>query len=311
MKLSIVATLYQSERHVDEFCDRAAAAARQVAVGDYEIVLVNDGSPDGSLDRAVARSRGDGHVVVVDLSRNFGHHKAMMSGLAHARGELVFLIDSDLEEEPEWLIPFERQMKRDLCDVVFGVQERRKGGLVERWSGFVFYKLLRALTGLSIPDNIVVARLMTRRYLDALLSHREREVFVAGLWTITGFDQRPQAVRKHDKGESSYTLRRKFAQLVDSVTSFSSAPLVGIFYIGLLISLLSGTYAIYLAVHWLFLAIPPGGWTSLITSIWLLGGLSILFIGVVGIYVAKVFSETKGRPNTIVRCVYGRDGEGR
>lgn len=308
MKLSVVATLYQSEGYVDEFCDRAAAAAAQVAGDDYEIVLVNDGSPDDSLARAVARSRRDGHVVVIDLSRNFGHHKAMMSGLEHARGELVFLIDSDLEEEPEWVVPFERQLGQDGCDVVFGVQERRKGGFLERWSGFLFYRLLRAATGLSIPDNIVVARLMTRRYVDALVSHREREVFAAGLWAITGFDQRPQVVRKHHKGGSSYTLRRKFSQLVDSVTSFSSAPLVGIFYVGLVISLMSGMYALYLAVHWLFLATPPGGWTSLITSIWLLGGLSILFIGIVGIYVAKVFSEAKGRPNAIVRCVYGRDG---
>lgn len=306
VKLSIVATLYGSAKYIREFCDRASAAAEGLVGSDYEIVLVNDGSPDDSRQLAIARSVEDPHILVVDLSRNFGHHKAMMAGLGHAAGELVFLIDSDLEEQPEWLSGFHRQMGEDECDVVFGVQDRRKGGAIERWTGFVFYKVLRALTGLPIPDNIVVARLMTRRYVDALLLHGEREVFAAGLWAITGFEQRAQVVRKQHKGESSYTLRRKVSQLVDSVTSFSSAPLIGIFYFGLLISLISGVYIAYILIHWLFLATPPDGWTSLIASVWLLGGLSILFIGVVGIYVSKVFSEAKARPNAIVRGVFGR-----
>src|SRR5450631_3293689 len=106
MKLSIVATLYQSSLHIDEFHRRAGTAAQRLVGSDYEIILVNDGSRDDSLDLAVAISRHDRHVIVVDLSRNFGHHKAMMTGLAHAQGDRVFLIDSDLEEEPEWLETF-------------------------------------------------------------------------------------------------------------------------------------------------------------------------------------------------------------
>jgi len=103
MKLSIVATLYQSEPHIVEFHQRASAAAKQLVGEDYEMVLVHDGSPDNSLDIAIRLTETDSHVVIVDLSRNFGHHKAMMTGLAHSKGELVFLIDSDLEEEPEWM----------------------------------------------------------------------------------------------------------------------------------------------------------------------------------------------------------------
>lgn len=108
MKLSIVATLYQSAPHIKEFYVRVSAVAQQLVGDDYEIVLVNDGSPDDSLDIAIQLTDTDDHVVVVDLSRNFGHHKAMMTGLAYAKGEQVFLIDSDLEEEPEWLISFEK-----------------------------------------------------------------------------------------------------------------------------------------------------------------------------------------------------------
>jgi putative glycosyltransferase len=304
MKLSIVATLYQSAPHIGEFHRRASEVARQFAGENYEIVFVNDGSPDNSLDLAARLTESDTHVVVVDLSRNFGHHKAMMTGLAHASGERIFLIDSDLEEEPEYLISFAQQMQSDSCDVVYGIQERRKGGLFERWSGQWFYRFFQALTGLTLPENIVTARLMTRRYVDALLRHEEREVFMAGLWYITGFDQRPQIVRKHSTSETTYTFRRKMSLLVNSVTSFSNAPLVSIFYIGVAISLFAAIYIVYLIGHWLFFAKPMSGWTSVMASIWLLGGMIISFIGVVGIYLSKVYSETKQRPYTIVRQVY-------
>lgn len=306
MRLSIVATLYQSAPCVTEFHRRASAAARQLVGEDYEIVLVNDGSPDDSLDLAVQLTESDNHVVVVDLSRNFGHHKAMMTGLGHAKGERVFLIDSDLEEEPECLITFSKQMQGDPCDVVYGVQEQRKGRWFERWSGQWFYRFFKALTGLALPENIVTARLMTRRYVDALLRHGEREVFMAGLWHITGFAQCPQIVKKHSTSETTYTFRRKISLLVNSVTSFSNAPLVGIFYIGVWISLIAIFYIVYLIIHWLFLANPPSGWTSVMASIWLLGGMVISFIGVVGIYLSKIFSETKQRPYTIVRRIYAK-----
>ncbi len=306
MKLSIVATLYQSAAYIAEFHRRASAAAKQLVGDEYEIVLVNDGSPDDSLDVAVQLTEGDSHVVVVDLSRNFGHHKAMMTGLAHSKGQQVFLIDSDLEEEPEWLISFAEQMAKEKCDVVYGVQEKRKGSLFERWSGQWFYRFFNVLTGLELPGNIVNARLMTRRYLDALLRHEEREVFMAGLLHITGFLQNPQTIKKHSTSETTYTFRRKMSLLVNSVTSFSNAPLIGIFYIGISISLFASFYTASLVIQWMFLAKPLGGWTSVMASIWLLGGMIISFIGVVGIYLSKIYSETKQRPYTIVRQVYAK-----
>jgi putative glycosyltransferase len=306
MKLSIVATLYKSAPYIREFHERASATAQKLVGDEYELVLVNDGSPDNSLDMAVQLTERDRHVVIVDLSRNFGHHKAMMTGLAHSKGERIFLIDSDLEEEPEYLTSFTPQMETESCDVVYGVQEQRKGGWFERWSGQWFYLFFKALTGLTLPENVVTARLMTRRYVDALLRHEEREVFMAGLWHITGFDQHPHIVKKHSTSETTYNFRRKMSLLVNSVTSFSNAPLVSIFYIGVSISLLALVYIIYLVVHWMFLAKPMSGWTSVMASIWLLGGMVISFIGVVGIYLSKIFSETKQRPYTIVRQVYGK-----
>lgn len=305
MKLSIVATLYQSALHIKEFYRRCTDVAIKLAVDDYEIILVNDGSPDNSLDLAIALSANDSHVIVVDLSRNFGHHKAMMTGLAHASGEQIFLIDSDLEENPEWLLCFAQRLSEEHCDVVYGVQEQRKGGFFERISGLWFYKLFKIITGLALPENVVTARLMTRRYMQALLLHKEREVVISGLWVITGFDQRAQVINKKNSSETTYTLRRRMSVLVNAVTSFSNKPLIAIFYIGISILGVAVLYVAYLFVHWAFFARPLSGWTSVMASIWFLGGLIISMIGVVGIYLSKVFSEAKQRPYTIVRQVYG------
>jgi putative glycosyltransferase len=305
MQISIVATLYQSSPHLEEFYRRITLTVAKLT-DDYEIILVNDGSPDDSLERAIKISETDPKVCVVDLSRNFGHHKAMMTGLAHTQGDYIFLIDSDLEEEPEWLLSFFEQIHRDRCDVVYGVQDRRKGGFFERWSGLLFYRLFRLLTRLEMPENMVTARLMSRRYVDALLRFEEREVFLWGLWHIIGFDQRPNVVGKHSSSKSTYTLARKIALTINAITSFSNAPLVAIFYIGALISLVALVFAIYLVFNWLLRSEPLMGWTSTVISIWLIGGMIISFMGVVGIYLSKVFSETKRRPFTIVRQIYGK-----
>ncbi|GAA4337555.1 glycosyltransferase family 2 protein [Variovorax defluvii] len=311
MKLSVVATLYCSAPYLDEFHARVTQAARQLAGDDYEIVLVNDGSPDDSLERAIGLTRIDRHVAVVDLSRNFGHHKAMMTGLASSRGELVFLIDSDLEEEPEWMGDFALQMEAQSCDVVYGVQANRRGGWFEQFSGALFYRAFRLLTGVGQPDNIVTARLMSRRYVDALLLHEERELNIGGLWVVTGFKQVQRIVKKHATSPTTYSLSRKISHLVNAVTSFSSLPLVFTFYSGLVISLSALVYIVYLSIRYAFIAAPPSGYTSIIASVWLFSGLIIFFLGIQGIYISKVFSEVKRRPYTIVRQIYGHhDGEG-
>ena len=306
MKLSIVATLYQSAPHIIEFHQRASIAASQLVGEDYEIVLVNDGSPDNSLNLAVQLTESDGHVVVVDLSRNFGHHKAMMTGLMNSKGERIFLIDSDLEEEPEFLSAFADRMQSERCDVVYGIQQQRKGNWFERLSGRLFYRLFNSLAGLALPENLVTARLMTRRYVDALLLHKERELMLAGIWHITGFDQRAEKVTKYKTSDTTYTFRHKVSVLVNGVTSFSNVPLLSIFYIGIFIFAAASIYIAYLVLSWIFIAKPLGGWTSVMASIWLLGGMIIAFIGVVGIYLAKIFSETKQRPYTIVRQIYSK-----
>lgn len=306
MKLSIVATLYKSASYITEFHERSSAVASQLVGDDYEIVLVNDGSPDNSLDLAVQLAEFDRHVVVVDLSRNFGHHKAMITGLEHALGERVFLIDSDLEEDPEWLLNFSEVMAIELADVVYGVQSARKGTLFERWSGEAYYSIFNWLCNIDHPRNIVTARLMSRRYVNALLSFREREMVISCLWVITGFKQCQRVVKKHMSSATTYSLAKKIEHATNSVTSFSEVPLKLIFYTGLTIFASALLYACFLIFIKLAFSQVVDGWTSVMVSIWLLGGLVISFVGVIGIYLAKVFSETKQRPYTIVREIYGQ-----
>lgn len=306
MKLSIVATLYDSAEYIAEFHKRASAAARQLAGEDYEIVLVNDGSPDNSVELAAQLTENDGHIIVIDLSRNFGHHKAMMAGLQYSTGDRVFLIDSDLEEEPEWLTIFSGKMIAEKADVVYGVQTRRKGNWFEQLSGYLYYSLFNWLSNIDHPRNIVTARLMSRRYVDALLCHGERELVISCLWVITGFKQCAQAVKKHETSKSTYGLFKKLNHLVNAVTSFSEAPLRIIFFCGIVVFVVACAYASWLVANRFLMARPIDGWTSLMVSIWILGGLIISFIGVIGIYLAKIFSETKQRPYVIVREIHGK-----
>lgn len=304
VRLSIVTTLYCSADHLREFHERISAAARRVT-DDYELIFVNDGSPDGSLDVALDLFRRDHRVRVIDLSRNFRHHKATLTGLAHARGELVFKIDCDLEEAPELLPEFCEVLQRHPdADAVFGVQQRRKGRWFERLSGSLFYRVFNFLSDTRVPENQCSARLMTRRFVESLTAHRDREVFMSGLLALTGYRQIAHPVTKHDKGSSTYGLGRKLALAVTAVTSFSSRPLVMIFHLGMLIFLGAAIAALCLIVRRLAFGGVLTGWASLIVSIWLLGGITIFCIGLLGVYLATMFSEIKPRPYTIVRRIY-------
>jgi putative glycosyltransferase len=307
LTLSIVSSMYRSAAFLAEFHARCTAAATRLAGSSYEIILVNDGSPDRSLQTAVDLHVRDPHVRVIDLSRNFGHHKALMTGLAHARGDRVFLIDCDLEEDPAWLQTFHDTLTSHGVDVVYGVQAERKGDWLERTAGRLFFSLFNRMLTHPIPVNVVTARLMTARYVKALVSHQEREICLSGLWVITGFEQRPITIQKGSRPDSSYTTRMRLSAFANAITSFSNRPLIYIFQIGMAVMALSVVAAVVLLYMSLNGRIGVPGWASIMVSIWFLGGLIIFCVGVIGMYLAKIFTEIKQRPYTIVRAEYGAD----
>jgi putative glycosyltransferase len=306
MKLSIVATLYRSSASIVEFHARAMAAAAMLA-DEVEMILVNDGSPDDSLARALEIQAGDPRVTVLDLARNFGHHKAMMTGLAHARGDLVFLIDSDLEEPPELLHRFHAELVSRDWDVVFGVQARRRGKLFERMTGAAFFGLVEALSDQSIPRNVVTARLMRRDYVRALVLHRDREMQISHLWVLAGFRQKALEIDKLSLSPSTYSLRRKIEMAVKHITTTSTKLLYWVLYFGGAVCIASVCLIIYFLVRYLSSGIGVSGYTSLIVSMWFFGGTTSLILGIIGIYIANVLSEVKRRPYTHLRAIYRVD----
>ncbi len=300
--ISVVATLYRSSPYINEFYQRVCAVMAQIQCSDFEIVFVNDGSPDDSLAVATALAKADPRITIVDLSRNFGHHKAIMTGLAYAQGSLIYLLDSDLEEEPEWLPDFLHILQQQNADVVYGVQQTRKGKFSERLFGSLFYKLMDIVSRSDYPRDVVTARLMTRRYVDALLQHSEREVFFVNIFHITGFVQIAQHVKKHSTSPTSYTLQKKLTHVLNAVTSYET-PLVGIFYGGLLVIFLAFLYIVYLVTTYVLFGNFLIGWTSLVVSIWCVGGVIITILGLIGMYLSRIYIEIKQRPRTIIRDV--------
>lgn len=303
IKLSIVSTLYRSADTIEPFYERCMAAASGLCQ-DIELVLVNDGSPDDSLARALDLNERDSRVVVVDLSRNFGHHKAMMTGLTVASGDYVLLIDSDLEEEPELLITFWDRLQQGDCDVVYGVQEARRGGWFERVTGNVFFWLVDKLSDQKLPRNLITARLMKRQYVRELIRHRDREFFIAHLWLLTGFRQEPLTVRKLSLSPTTYSVRKRVEMLVKYVTTTSTKLLHIILYLGLTTAGLSVAAVLYIIARYLWTGVAADGWTSLIVSICFFGGLTILILGILGIYIANIYSETKRHPYAVVRGIH-------
>jgi putative glycosyltransferase len=305
MTLSIVTTMYHSSLYVDEFYDRITAEA-QTITDDYEIIFVDDGSPDDSLQKAIKLYKKDKKVKVIELSRNFGHHKAIMTGLSHAKGEFVFLIDVDLEEEPELLGRFweELQSGEDL-DVVYGVQESRKGRWFERWSGRIYYQVFNYLVDEGkIAKNILAVRLMKNNYIKNLLAFKEKEFFFAPICEMTGFNQKDLKIKKHSTSPTTYTFWHKYNLLINSIFTFSIKPLYFMFYLGNIITFISFIYIINIVIKKLIFDVNIAGWTSLIASIWFLGGLIILFLGTISIYISKIFIETKNRPFAIIKKIY-------
>ena len=310
MKLSVVTTLYKSSDHIEEFYLRITKEVTKLT-DDYEIIFVDDGSPDDSLQKCIKLHKQDSKIKILELSRNFGHHKAIMTGLYNAQGDYIFLIDCDLEERPELLESFWQFLQKDKeVDVVYGVQEKRKGGWFERLSGALYYKIFNLLADDGkTPNNVLTVRLMKKSYVDQILLFNEKDFFFAHICELTGFNQQSMIVEKLNTSSTTYTFFRKYNLLINSIFTFSVKPLYFIFYFGLLITIISFVYSANLIINKIFFKIDIEGWTSIVASIWVIGGILTSFLGIVSIYISKIFIETKNRPFSIIKKIYGSNSK--
>jgi putative glycosyltransferase len=302
MKLSVVTTIYRSADCIEEFHRRAVEVAETIGV-ELETVFVNDGSPDNGVQVAEALARRDSRVVVVDLARNFGQYHALLAGIGIATGDRVAILDGDLDEDPLWLVDFHRAMNERNCDVVFGISDDLGRGALYRFGRNAYYLALKMLSAVSFPRNVATARLMTRRYVDAALTFEEREIFLAGLLYVAGFEQIGVPVAKVVRSPTTYSLHRLARLFITNVTSFSVRPLLAISVLGLALSMLAGLYIAYLLIRILVFGIAVPGWASVIGAVVLFSGVTLFCNGVIAIYIATIFLEVKRRPRVIIRSI--------
>ncbi len=306
MKLSVVTTMYYSRSFLHEFYVKVVAAVRELGF-EYELIFVDDGSPDDSLQVAIELQSTDSKIKVVELSKNFGHQRAIMTGLQQSTGEYVFLIDCDLEEDPGLLKSLWNKLQADpTLDVAYGVQIKRKGGWFERYSGKLFYKMMSLLSSVEYPSNTLTARVMSRSYVEAIKKFGEKELDLWGVFVLAGFRQAGVLATKGSRGESTYTLRKKIRRTVDVITSFSHRPLYLTFFFGLVCFIVALINVAVIVYKKYFLEVDVEGWASILASVWLIGGLILLMLGIFGIYLSKMFLEIKNRPLTIIKNVHTR-----
>ena len=297
--LSVVAPMYEEQDIVDPFTERVAAALEGV---DYELILVDDGSKDATAAAMARAAAADPRVKVVALSRNFGHQPALTAGLEHARGDVIVMLDGDLQDPPE-LIPEMLEQWRAGIDVVYAVRQERLGETAfKRVTARGFYRVFRRLTGLDLAVESGDFRLMDRRALDALLAMPERARFLRGMTVWIGFTQTavPFVRQERHAGVTKYPLRKMLRFSFDAITSFSSAPLQFATFLGFLFSVLA-FLAIPLTIIARYTEIYPRGVPSTIVVILFLGGIQLITVGIIGEYVGRIYDEVKHRPLYVVR----------
>src|SRR3984957_5832117 len=300
--LSVVAPVYNEEALVDEFYSRVCSALEGIP---FELVLVDDGSTDGSPAALERLAENDPRVRVVYLSRNFGHQTALTAGLDHARGDAVVMLDADLQDPPE-LISTMLDHWRAGCDVVYAVREQREGESrfklsTARW----FYRLFDKLAQVELQHNSGDFRLLDRRPLDALLAMRERNRFLRGMTVWVGYTQAAVPYHRDPRyaGETKYTIPKMLRFSLDAISSFSHRPLQLATLLGFIISTLA-FIAIPVVVVLRILGSYLPGFSAITILILLLGGIELIAIGIIGEYVGRIYDEVKGRPLYLVRARY-------
>lgn len=307
MKLSVVTTLYRSKGFLEVFLKEIIGAIKIIDIDDFELIFVNDGSPDDSVKYLLERKKDISQIKVIDLSRNFGHHYAIQAGLNYASGDYIFLIDNDLETPPSVLVDFYNEIKKDTTlDVVYGFQETRKGNFIEKKAGSIFWVLINKLSDTKIPHNILTERLMTKQYVNELLRLQDVNLFLGGMMHWIGFNQKGLAIKKGlREGASTYSLKKRAELMLQAITSFSGKPLEWLFYSGLIISFFSIIFICFLITKKIiYQNTVEIGWTSIIAINVLILGIISTFLGIIGIYISKIFKQVQSRPNVIIKKIY-------
>lgn len=305
IKLSVVAPCYNEDGNVDALCRRVADVCQKEVGDDFEIVLVNDGSSDETWAKITAAAEKSGQVTAVNLSRNFGHQSALTAGLLIARGDYILVIDADLQDPPELLGEMMAKMQVG-ADVVYGQRARRAGDATWRkMAAGIFYRLLTKLSDIDIPLDAGDFRMISRRVRDVLLTMPENDRYIRGMVSWIGFRQVPVIYDRDVRtaGMTSYSIKRLLAFAVDGITGFSIRPLRLSMFIGTATALLSFLYMIYVVIQGAMSGVPVLGWPSLMATVLFLGGVQMIFLGLIGEYLGRLFLQSKNRPPFVIESI--------
>jgi glycosyltransferase involved in cell wall biosynthesis len=309
-RLSVVAPCYNEEACLPEFHRRVTAAAHAAVGGDFELVLVNDGSRDATWSVLRRLVEDDPHVLAINLSRNYGHQLALTAGLQACRGDRILIIDSDLQDPPELLGEMMALMDRG-NDVVYGMRRQRDGETAfKRVSARLFYRLLRRLVEVDIPADTGDFRLITRRVLTELNRMPEHHRFIRGLISWIGFRQVPLVYDRDPRfaGETHYPLLKMLRFAVDAVTGFSVVPLRTASFLGVALGFGSLLMLFYTLGSWIT-GNAINGWTSIATIVLVIGSAQLMTLGMLGEYIGRLYMESKRRPLFVISEVQSQQSE--
>jgi glycosyltransferase involved in cell wall biosynthesis len=308
VKLSVVVPLYNEELNIDYLFERLESVLSRLNM-TYEIVCVNDGSKDKTLDRLIECHRQNSRIKVVNLSRNYGKEIALSAGLDYAKGEAVVPIDADLQDPPELIEELVAKWQEGY-DVVYATRRSRHGeSFFKRFTANAFYRVIDSITDVPIPRDTGDFRLLDRRVVEALKQIPERKRFMKGLFAWVGFKQTSVLFDRpsRHKGETKWNYWRLWNFALDGITSFSFLPLKVWSYMGLLVSIPTFFYASILVFRTVLFGVDLPGYTSIMVAVLFLGGVQLVSLGVLGEYLGRVYEEVKGRPLYLVRETYGFD----
>ena len=283
---------------------------------DIEIIFIDDGSIDDTFSILHEISEKDSRVKIISFSRNFGHQAAVTAGLDHSTGDVVSIIDADLQDPPDVIISMIDEWEKG-AKVVYGVRKNRKESIYKKVSYYVFYRLYSAFSDISVALDSGDFCLIDREVVDKINSLPEKNRFVRGLRSWVGYNQVPVYYnrQKRQAGKPKYTIAKLLNLALDGVFNFSSKPLVAVFYAGIITSLLSLFLAIFYLIYRVFnlefmgsYSSESQGFTTLVVLILLIGGLQILTVGIIGQYISRIYQEVKSRPSYVIKKIINNKG---
>jgi len=305
---SVVIPLYNEEEVALECVNRVVKVMDKIE-GKYEIIFINDGSSDKTMEIMKEQCKKNSKLKIIDFSRNFGHQIAITAGMDYAKGDAIIVMDADLQDPPE-VIPEMIEKYNQGYEVVYAIRKSRKGeSIFKKITAKMFYRFLQYMCSIDIPVDTGDFRLISKKVSKVMSSLTERNRYVRGLVAWVGFKQIGIEYEREERfaGETKYPLRKMIKLSIDGITSFSTKPLTISKNLGIFVALAGFVYALVIVIKKVALNIPNTGWSSTVVLILIIGGVQLIMIGVVGDYIARIFDESKNRPLYIINEKYNMD----